>query len=61
MPPPWGYIHVLNHEKNYMKSDLKEISLKLATNVKSDMAFLLTSNFCPLEAVCLCPGDVYMY
>ena len=29
---PWGYIHVLNHEKNCIKSDFKEISLKLATN-----------------------------
>ena len=27
-----GYIHVLNHEKNCIKSDFKEISLKLATN-----------------------------
>ena len=30
-PLPWGYIHVLNHEK-CIKSDFKEISLKLATN-----------------------------
>ena len=29
---PWGYIHVLNHEKKCIKSDFKEISLKLATN-----------------------------
>ena len=29
---PWGYIHVLNHEKNCIKSDFKEISLKLITN-----------------------------
>ena len=29
---PRGYIHVLNHEQNCIKSDLKEISLKLATN-----------------------------
>ena len=29
---PWGYIHVLNHEQNCIKSDFKEISLKLATN-----------------------------
>ena len=27
-----GYIHVLNHEKKCIKSDLKEIFLKLATN-----------------------------
>ena len=31
-PLPWGYIHVLNHEKNCIKSDFKEISLKLATS-----------------------------
>ena len=29
---PRGCIHVLNHEKNCIKSDFKEISLKLATN-----------------------------
>ena len=29
---PWGYIYVLNHEKNCIKSDFKEISLKFATN-----------------------------
>ena len=27
---PRGYIHVLNHEKNCIKSDFKEIVLKLA-------------------------------
>ena len=31
-PLPWGYIYVLNHEKNCIKSDIKEISLKLAIN-----------------------------
>ena len=31
-PLPRGYVHVLNHEKNYIKSDFKEISLKLATD-----------------------------
>ena len=29
---PRGYIHVLNQEKNCIKSDFKEISLKLAAN-----------------------------
>ena len=29
---PRGYMHVLNHEKKCIKSDFKEISLKLATN-----------------------------
>ena len=31
-PLPQGYIHVLNHEKNYIKSDFQEISLKFAWN-----------------------------
>ena len=31
-PLPRDYIHVLNHEKNCIKSDLKEIFFKLATN-----------------------------
>ena len=31
-PLPWGYIDVLNHEFFFIKSDFKEISLKLATN-----------------------------
>ena len=31
-PMPRGHMHVLNHEKNCIKSDSKEISLKLATN-----------------------------
>ena len=32
MPLPQGCIHVLNHETKSIKSDFKEISLKLATN-----------------------------
>ena len=31
-PLPRGYIHVLNHEKKYLKTDFKDIPLKLATN-----------------------------
>ena len=31
-PLPWGYIHVLSHGKKCIKSNFKEISLKLATN-----------------------------
>ena len=31
-PMPRGHMHVLNHEKNCLKSDSKEISLNLATN-----------------------------
>ena len=58
---PLGYIHLLNHENNCIKSDFKEISLKLATNEYSDKAFLLTSKCCPLGAVCPCPEAIYMY
>ena len=29
---PWGYIHVLNHEKNWIKLDFKDIFFKLRTN-----------------------------
>ena len=32
-PLPRCYMHVLNHEKKCIKSDFKEISLKLATNM----------------------------
>ena len=32
MPLPLVFIHVLKHEKNCIKSDFEEISLKLATN-----------------------------
>ena len=35
--------------------------LKLATDDRSDKKFLLTSKLCPLEAVCSCPGAIYMY
>ena len=52
---PWGYIHVLNHEKKCRKSDFKNIFFKLATNEWSDKTFLLTSKLCPLGAVCPCP------
>ena len=31
-PQPWGYIHVLNHKTNCIKSDFKGIFLKLASN-----------------------------
>ena len=59
-PLPLAYIHVSNHEKNCIKSDFKEISLKLATNGQSDMAFLLASKLCPLGSICPCPGAIYM-
>ena len=44
-----------------IKSDFKEIFLKLATNDRSDKIFLLTSKFRPQRVVSPCPGAVYMY
>ena len=61
MPLPWGYIYELNHEKHCIKSDFKDIFLKLATNESSDKTFLLASKLCALGAVCPCPGAIYMY
>ena len=45
--PARGYIHVEKHEKTCIKSDFKEIVLKLATNGQSDRGFLLTSTLVP--------------
>ena len=45
--PARVYIHVEKHEKTCIKSDFKEIVLKLATNGQSDKGFLLTSTFVP--------------
>ena len=61
MPLPRGYIHVLNHEKKYIKSDFQEISLKLATGDRSDKACLLTSKFCLCGLSARAPGTIYMY
>ena len=58
---PRGYIHVLNHIKKSIKSEFKDIFLKLARNEWSDKTFLMTSKLCPLGAVCPCPGVIYMY
>ena len=55
-PLPRGYIHVLSHEKNCIKSVFKDIFLKLATDECSDKTFLLTSKLSPLGAVSPCPG-----
>ena len=61
LPLPNGYIQVLNHIKNCIKSDFKVIFFKLATNELSNKTFVLTSNLGPLGAVCPCPGAIYMY
>ena len=54
------YIYVLKHGKLCIKSDFKEIFLKLATNGQSDKAFLLTTKFCPQRVVCICHGAIYI-
>ena len=48
-------------KKNCIKSDFKEIFLKLATNDQSDKMFLLTSKFRPQVVVSPFPGAIYMY
>ena len=44
-----------------IKSEFKEICLKLATDGRSDKAFQLTSTVCPQGIFCPCPGAIYMY
>ena len=44
-----------------IKSEFKEICLKLATNSRSEKGFLLTSKVCPQGVFCPCPGAIYMY
>ena len=45
LPLLCGYIHLLNNEKMYLKSEVEEILFKLAKNDYSNEAFLLTSTF----------------
>ena len=59
--PALGLSTCINHEKKSIKSDFKEIFLKLATNDRSDTMFLLTSKFHPQGVVSPCPGAMYMY
>ena len=44
-----------------IKSEFKEIGLKLATNGRSGKGFQLTSKVCPLGIFCPCPWARYMY
>ena len=44
-----------------IKSEFKEICLKLATNGRSDKGFLLTSEVCPQGVFSPCPEAIYMY
>ena len=46
--PARGYIYIWwNMKKMYIKSDVKAIYFKPATNGQSDMGFLLASTFVP--------------
>ena len=57
MPLRRGYIHVLNHEKKCVKSDFKEISLKLAKKMgKMIRPFCWHQNFVPWGLSALAPG-----
>ena len=47
--------------KMCIKSEFKEICLKLATNGRSGKGFLLTSKVCPQGVFCPCPGAIYLY
>ena len=47
-PALWAIYMYKSMKKKCIKSDFKEISLKLVANDRSDKMFLLTSNFCPL-------------
>ena len=67
--PTRGYIYMWKNmkkkkkkkKKTCIKSDFKEIVLKLTTNGQSDKGFLLTSTFVPQGVVCPCPWAIYMY
>ena len=48
-------------KKNCIKSDFKEISLKLATNNRNDKMFLLTSKFYPQGDFSPCLGAIFIY
>ena len=61
LPQPWGYIHVEEYLKMCVKSEFKQICLKLAINGQSDKGFLLTSKVCPQGVFCPCPRAIYMY
>ena len=54
--PAPGLYTCIKHEKLCIKSDFKDIFLKLATNGQNDKAFQLSSEFCPQYVVCPCPG-----
>ena len=56
-----GAIYMWKTLKMCIKSEFKEICLKLATNGRSDKGFLLTSKVCPQGVFCPYPVAIYMY
>ena len=44
-----------------IKSEFKEVILKLATNGQSDLVFLLTSKLCHQRVVCPWSGAIYVH
>ena len=60
-PAPGLYTCIKSWKKNCIKSDFKEIFLKLATNDRSDKMFLLTSKFHHQGVVSPCLGAIYVY
>ena len=56
-----GLYTCIKHEKLCIKSDFKDIFLKLATSGQSDKTFLLTSGFCLQRVVCSCQGAIYIW
>ena len=55
------YMYINKSLKICIKSEFKEICLKLATNGGRDKGFLLTSKVCPQGGFCPCSGAIYMY
>ena len=47
-------------KKKCIKSDFKEIYLKLVANDRSDKRFLLTSKFCPQGCLSLTCGYIHL-
>ena len=59
-PAPGLYTCIKSYKK-CIKSDFKDVSLKLVVNDWSEKRFLLTSKFRPQGVVSPCPGAIYMY
>ena len=59
--PAWGYIHMVKHEKMYIKSDFKAFVLNLQQMGKEIRAFLLTSKVCPLVGLPALAFGLYTY